>query len=65
MEEQTISFNVKDLKGIQQPHYNPLMVTVTIRNYKTSRVLIDNDSSTNILFSGAFHQMGIPRTSYK
>ncbi|KAH7867155.1 hypothetical protein Vadar_029550 [Vaccinium darrowii] len=39
---------------------NPLVVTMVVGNNKNIRVLIDNGSSTDILFVAAFHQMGNP-----
>lgn len=59
LDEHPISFHESDAEGVQQPHDDPLVVTLLIKNYKTSRVLIDNGSSADILFANAFSQMGI------
>ena len=43
----------------------PIIVEPTINNCKVNRVLIDGDSSLNILFTGALEEMQIPRTKVK
>lgn len=37
----------------------PLVVTMPINNCVIKRILIDNESSTNISFKNTFHQMDI------
>lgn len=41
------------------PHDDALVVTLLIANYTTRRVLVDNGSSTDILFGDSFTRMGI------
>jgi len=43
------------------PHTDALVVTLTIANYQTRRILVDTWSSTDILFKSAFDYMGVPR----
>ncbi|XP_059663398.1 uncharacterized protein LOC132309063 [Cornus florida] len=48
-----------DAKGIQQPYDDPLVVSMVIANYTIRRILIDNGSSADIIFSHVFNQMMI------
>ena len=50
-----------DLEGCQHPHDDPLVVRVVVANKTVHRVLIDNGSSTDIIFASAFDKMGIGR----
>ncbi|XP_042969034.1 uncharacterized protein LOC122301710 [Carya illinoinensis] len=54
-----ISFEEADREGIIYPHDNALVITLVIANYTTWWVLVDNGSSTDILFWEAFTKMGI------
>ncbi|XP_059645862.1 uncharacterized protein LOC132288728 [Cornus florida] len=56
---QDITFLEEDAKGIQQPHDDPLVVTMVVANYAIHRVLIDNGSSADLLFIDAFDKMCI------
>nr|AAP20843.1 retrotransposon protein, putative, Ty3-gypsy sub-class [Oryza sativa Japonica Group]ABF96690.1 retrotransposon protein, putative, Ty3-gypsy subclass [Oryza sativa Japonica Group] len=44
------------------PERYPIVVEPTIRNIKFARVLIDGDSSINLLFASTLDAMGIPRS---
>ena len=57
----TITFSDSDLEGCQHPHDDPLVVRAIVANKTVHRVLIDNGSSTDIIFSSAFDKMGIGR----
>ena len=57
----TITFSDADLEGCQHPHDDPLVIRVVVANKIVHRVLIDNGSSTNIIFASAFEKMGIGR----
>ncbi|XP_042974738.1 uncharacterized protein LOC122306375 [Carya illinoinensis] len=57
--QMTVSFGEEDWEGVLYPHDDALVVTLVIANYITRRVLIDNESSANILFLEAFVKMGI------
>ncbi|XP_059638728.1 uncharacterized protein LOC132281003 [Cornus florida] len=52
---------IKDARGIQQPHDDPLVVTIVVTNYTIHCILIDNGSSADLLFIKAFDKMCIGR----
>ena len=57
----TITFSDADLESFQHPHDDPLVTRSVMANKTVHRVLIDNGSSVDIIFSSAFDKMGIRR----
>ena len=57
----TITFSDSDIEGCQHPHNDPLVIRVVVANKTIHRVLVDNESSTSIIFASAFEKMGIGR----
>ena len=57
----TITFSNADLEGCQHPHDDTLVIRVVMANKTVHRVLIENGSSTDIIFTSAFDKMGIGR----
>ena len=57
----SITFSDSDLEGCQHPHDNPLVVRAVVANKTVHRVLVDNGSSVDIIFTSAFDKMGIGR----
>ena len=57
----SITFSDSDLEGCQHIHDDPLVVHAILANKTVHRVLIDNGSSTDIIFTSAFDKMGIGR----
>ena len=57
----TITFSDFDMEGCQHPHEDPLVIKAIVANKKIHRVLVDNGSSADIIFSSAFKKMGIGR----
>ena len=57
----TITFSESDMEGCQHPHDDLLVVRAVVANKIVHRVLVDNGSSTNIIFASAFDKMGIGR----
>jgi hypothetical protein len=45
-----IGFSDDDYAGVSLPHTDALVVTLTIANYQTRRILVDTGSSADILF---------------
>ena len=57
----TITFSDSDMEGFQHPHNDPLVVRVIIAKKTVHRVLVDNESSVDIIFATTFDKMGIQR----
>ena len=53
----TIIFTNEDARQLHHPHDDVIIITLAIANYTTRRVLIDNESSANILYYPTFQQM--------
>jgi hypothetical protein len=49
----------EDARGVIMPHDDALVVTVTVANHVIHRILVDNESSADILYWPAFQHMGI------
>ena len=49
-DEPAIIFPDKDARRLHHPHDDAIVITLTISNYTTRRVLMDNGSLANILY---------------
>ena len=58
-DEQAITFTDEDASRIHHPHDDAIVITLLIANYSTRRVLVDNESSADILYYPAFQQMNL------
>ncbi|GFY80843.1 hypothetical protein Acr_01g0006520 [Actinidia rufa] len=54
-----ITFNNYNLRGLQLPHDDALVISAVIANFNVQRILVDNGISTSILFISAFDKMKI------
>ena len=52
-----MSFNEGDARGVKQPHNDPLVIMLNIEGFNTKRILVDNRSSTDIIYLPAFQQL--------
>ena len=57
----TITFSDFDMEGYQHPHDDSLVIKAIVANKTIYRVLVDNGSSTDIIFTSTFDKMGIGR----
>lgn len=57
-----ITFLDFNLEGIQDPHDDTIVISVTISNYDIGLILVDNRSSIDVLFYDAFHKINLPST---
>ncbi|XP_058181451.1 uncharacterized protein LOC131299895 [Rhododendron vialii] len=55
----TITFSSDDLKGVQLPHTDAFVVTVAIEKSTVQRVLIDQGSSTDVMFYSTYWSLGL------
>ena len=56
-----IGFIEEDARRLHHPHDDPLVVSIRVGDYNTYRVLVDNESSADILYYPAFQQMRIEK----
>ena len=57
----SIKFSDSNLERCQHPHDDPLVIRAIVENKTVHRVLVDNGSSTDIIFASAFDKMDIGR----
>ena len=60
-ESPVIGFSEEDMRRLHHPHDDTLVVNVRVGDYNVHRMLVNNGSSTDILYYPAFQQMGINR----
>ena len=60
-ESPIIGFLEEDARRLHHLHDDALVVSVRVGNYNVHQMLVDNDSSADILYYPAFQQMGINR----
>ena len=61
VDELAIIFTDEDARRWHHPHDDAIVITLTIVNYTTRWLLVDNGSSTNILYYLAFQQMRVSK----
>ena len=59
LENDDITFSERDASGIKQPHDDPLVITLGIEGFTTRRVLVDNESSADIMYMTAYQQLRV------
>ncbi|XP_075524460.1 uncharacterized protein LOC142556841 [Primulina tabacum] len=57
--EAVINFGPEDLKGVNLPHNDALVIQARVANYDILRVFVDSGSSVNVIFKDAFMQMDL------
>ena len=58
-ESPVIGFSEEDTRRLHHPHDDTLVVSVRVGDYNVHRMLVNNGSSTDILYCPVFRQMGI------
>ncbi|KAF8053521.1 hypothetical protein N665_1407s0004 [Sinapis alba] len=56
-----ISFTAKEQENVLAPHHDALVTSLTVANCLVKRILVDNRSSTNIIFQTAYHELGLEK----
>ena len=54
LDDQMISFSEEDARGTHQQYDDALVVIINIVGFTTRRVMVDNGSSTDILYLPAY-----------
>lgn len=54
-----IVFLKEDAKGVKQPYDDPLVIMLTIEGFNIRRFLVDNGSSTDIIYLSAFQKLKV------
>uniref|UniRef100_A0A2N9IV34 Uncharacterized protein n=1 Tax=Fagus sylvatica TaxID=28930 RepID=A0A2N9IV34_FAGSY len=57
--EQQIFFSDEDLRDVQTPHDDPLVIKLRIGDSDVKRVLIDQGSCSEIMYPDLFHRLGL------
>ena len=61
VDESAITFIDEDVRKLDNPHDDAIVITLMIANYTTRRVLVDKGSFANILYYQAFQQMRVSK----
>ncbi|KAF3578488.1 hypothetical protein DY000_02031456 [Brassica cretica] len=54
-----ISFSAKEQEKILAPHHDALVISLTLANCLVKRILVNNGSSSNIIFQMAYQVLGL------
>ncbi|KAF3585765.1 hypothetical protein F2Q69_00030357 [Brassica cretica] len=52
-----ISFTAKEQEKVLTPHHDALVISLTVANNLVKRILVDNGSSSNIIFQAAYKDL--------
>ena len=58
-----ISFIDNEATTLINPHHDELVISLMVANCKIKRILVDNGSSTNVLFLNALKEMKIDESN--
>ena len=50
-------FSEEDARGVKQPYDDHLVIMLIIEGFNTRRLLVDNGSSTDIIYLSTFQQL--------
>uniref|UniRef100_A0A2N9ILK1 Integrase catalytic domain-containing protein n=1 Tax=Fagus sylvatica TaxID=28930 RepID=A0A2N9ILK1_FAGSY len=59
LDREIISFSDSDLKDVQLPHSDPLVITLRIGNYDVKRVLVDQGSFAKVMYQELYEKLGL------
>ena len=57
--DRDILFSEEDVRGVKQPHDDPLVIMLTIERFNIRRILVDNGSSADVIYLFAFQQLKV------
>ena len=55
--DQDMFFSEEDVRGVKQPHDDPLVIMLTIEGFNTGRILVDSGSFADIIYMSTFQQL--------
>ncbi|KAF2546687.1 hypothetical protein F2Q70_00022096 [Brassica cretica] len=58
-----ISFTAKEQEKILAPHHDALVISLTVANCLVKRILVDNGSSSSIIFQTAYQDLGLEESA--
>ena len=58
-----ISFTAKEQEKILAPQHDALVISLTVANCLVNRILVDNGSSSNIIFQTAYQDLGLEEST--
>ncbi|CAA7020176.1 unnamed protein product [Microthlaspi erraticum] len=61
----TISFTDKDAGGLDTSHLDPLVVTLQIHDCVVAKILVDTESTVNLIFQETLDRMRVKESSIK
>ncbi|XP_057463294.1 uncharacterized protein LOC130753317 [Actinidia eriantha] len=64
-ERECVTFTKADLKRVQHPHSDPLVVQLRIGGYDVKRILVDTGSSVEVMYYNLFKQLKLPQDKLK
>ena len=61
----SITFTKANLKRVQNPHSNPLVIHLRMNNYDVRRVLVDIESLVEVMYFHLFKQLNLTQDDLK
>ncbi|XP_048599799.1 uncharacterized protein LOC125579931 [Brassica napus] len=58
-----ISFTSKEQENVLTPHHDALVISLSVANCLVKRKLVDNGSSTNIIFQASYKDLGLEEST--
>ena len=58
-----INFTAKEQEKVITPHHDTLVISLTVANCLVKRILVDNGSSSNIVFQTAYQDLGLDESA--
>ena len=55
--DQDMFFSEEDVRGVKQPHDDPLVIMLAIEGFNTGRILVDSGSFADIIYMSTFQQL--------
>ena len=61
----SITVSKLNLERVQHPHVNPLVIQLKINNYDVKRILVDTESSIEVMYYDLFKQLKLSKSDSK